>query len=622
MRILLLIVLLGFAAQMTYCQVTQSPKVLIIGIDGCKWEALDSAYTPHIDSLRATGTYSYDARTQAPTYSGPGWSSMLAGVWADKHGVTNNAFIGANYSQYPHFFKYADDHNPNFNLFSICHWAPINDFIVTSEDLKQNFGTDQEVTNTAVFLLQSNDPDVLFVHLDDVDGAGHGSGFSSSVPAYISAIETKDVQVGEIMAALNSRASLANENWIVIVSTDHGGLSTSHGGTSIDERRIFMIVSGQNAPVQELLPDTLGSTLTSFALDFDGVDDHIRIPDNAAFEFGSNSSFTIECRVKTSGWSGDPALVSDKNWNSGFNNGFGLFAQTNGSTWKANIGDGLLRVDLDGGTINDDQWHHLSLSVDRGGDAVLYQDGIELDRASMALIGDISSGMGIGLGQDGTFSYADYFDGIIDEVRIWNSALLDTTIANWSCQTVMASHPDYSNLIGYWKMDVGSGNSLIDSSPTGQSGDMYQGGVAGPGPVWVTPPGAIHCIDRQNMPEIVDVAVTALEHLCVPIQPAWELDGKSIIGGCNPILGQEFGQGRSTVHGFPNPSNGKFRIEFPFDGGVYDLEIFDSRGRLVLEKESLVEGVVDVNISGFPAGLYNYVIMGKKSYSGTIVLQK
>lgn len=623
MRTLILTLLLSFTTHLAICQSTTIPKVLIIGIDGCKWEALDSASTPHIDSLRATGTYSYDSRTQAPTYSGPGWSSMLTGVWADKHGVTNNAFIGANFGQYPHFFKYADSHNPNLNLFSICHWAPINDFIVTSEDLKQNFSTDQEVTNTAVFLLQSNDPDVLFVHLDDVDGAGHSNGFSSNVPSYLSAIETKDVQVGEIMAALNSRPSIASENWIVIVSTDHGGLGTNHGGTSIDERRIFVIVSGQYAPVQELTPDTLGNTPPSSALDFDGIDDHVRIPDNAAFEFGSNSNFTVECRVKTNGWSGDPAIVSDKNWNSGFNKGFGLFAQTNGSTWKANIGDGLLRIDLDGGTINDDQWHHLSLSVNRAGDAVLFQDGIELDRGNMALIGDISSSMGIGIGQDGTFTYPDFFDGVIDEVRIWNSALADTTIANWSCQDITTSHPDYMDLIGYWNLDAGSGTSLIDSSPTGQAGGMYAGNVAGPGPAWVTPGGAIYCIDRQNMPEIVDIAVTALEHLCVPIQSGWELDGKSLIGGCNPILGQGAGPQYSQANVFPNPTHGNFRIEFPFETGEeYNLKILNSQGKVVLERSNLLRGRIDLDISELPSGIYNYAIEGKVSFSGTIVHQK
>ena len=40
------------------------------------------------------------------TVSGPGWSSMLTGVWADKHGVHDNSFKGANYAKHPHFFHW------------------------------------------------------------------------------------------------------------------------------------------------------------------------------------------------------------------------------------------------------------------------------------------------------------------------------------------------------------------------------------------------------------------------------------------------------------------------------------------------------------------------------------
>lgn len=620
MRRILLILLVIFSFQDLLSQTHLTPRVLIIGIDGVKWEALDSAYTPVMDSLRDTGTYSYDARTQSPTYSGPGWSSMLTGVWADKHGVTNNSFIGSNYGQYPHFFKYADDHNPALELYSLAHWDPINDNIVTAEDLKINFQTDQGATDMATFLLRSTDPDVLFVHLDDVDGAGHGNGFSSSVPAYMSAIETKDVQVGEMMGALHSRSTLADEDWIVILSTDHGGIGTGHGGTTIDERRIFTIVSGPNVPVQELLPDTVGATTPSSALDFDGADDHVRIPDNSVFDFGSNVNFTVECRVKTSGWSGDPTMVSDKNWNSGFNKGFGIFAQTNGSTWKANIGDGILRIDLNGGTINDDEWHHLSLSVDRSGDAVLYQDGIELDRGSMALLGDITSGMGIGIGQDGTFTYPDFFDGIIDEVRIWNTVVADTAIADWTCQTLTASHPNYGNLIGYWKFDGGSGTSLVDSSPTGQAGAMYSGGTAGPGPAWVTPGGGLYCIDRSGMPEIVDVAVTALEHLCVPINPAWELEGKSLIGGCNPILGQvDFLEDEGAVV-VPNPWSGRCRIEFPYQvGESYNLQVLDLQGRVLLTKAEITTGTVTIEPYELPGGVYTFQLIGERTYRGTMI---
>ena len=67
-------------------------KVLIIGIDGCRSDALEIASTPTIDSLINEGIFSPDALNDDITISGPGWSANLCGVWSDKHQVTNNDF--------------------------------------------------------------------------------------------------------------------------------------------------------------------------------------------------------------------------------------------------------------------------------------------------------------------------------------------------------------------------------------------------------------------------------------------------------------------------------------------------------------------------------------------------
>lgn len=80
-----------------------TPKVLILGIDGCRPDALQAAATPNIDGLLQESVYSYDALTEGPTWSGVGWSGMLTGVWLAKHGVTDNSFSGSNFAAYPHF---------------------------------------------------------------------------------------------------------------------------------------------------------------------------------------------------------------------------------------------------------------------------------------------------------------------------------------------------------------------------------------------------------------------------------------------------------------------------------------------------------------------------------------
>ena len=68
-------------------------KVLVVGADGVRADALAVADTPVLDRLAAAGFRTFDASTQltGPTVSGPGWVSILTGVEPAQHGVFGNA---------------------------------------------------------------------------------------------------------------------------------------------------------------------------------------------------------------------------------------------------------------------------------------------------------------------------------------------------------------------------------------------------------------------------------------------------------------------------------------------------------------------------------------------------
>ena len=83
---------------------TTRKKVLLIGIDGCRPDALQAAHTPNLDSLIVGGAVSFVAQTGEHTISGPGWASMLTGVGIGKHGVVDNSFADPHFDTYPHFF--------------------------------------------------------------------------------------------------------------------------------------------------------------------------------------------------------------------------------------------------------------------------------------------------------------------------------------------------------------------------------------------------------------------------------------------------------------------------------------------------------------------------------------
>lgn len=247
----------------------KSKHVLIVGIDGLRPDVLQGASTPSLDALVSIGAVTHDAfaggelggDTEQPTFSGAGWSSVLTGVWADKHGVMFNVFDDANFNDYPHFFARLREKRPAAYLSSFVTWTPINESILASAEADEAFSPeagdsaegDIAVTAAVVTHLGVETPDVVFVHLDEVDHQGHVAGYSLMVPSYVSAVETVDAQIGEILSALRARDSYASEDWLVIVTTDHGGMGQGHGGQSEEERTIFLIVSGGSVQAGQVI---------------------------------------------------------------------------------------------------------------------------------------------------------------------------------------------------------------------------------------------------------------------------------------------------------------------------------------------------------------------------------
>lgn len=226
----------------------QKNKVLIIGIDGTRPDALLNANTPNLDDLWKNGAYSFTAKTDKISSSGICWTGMMTGVWHDKHKVISNAYKNPNIAEYPHFFRRFKEFDAASKRYSIVHWAPLHKILQQGDatdaiDVK----SDAAVSEKAVSRLAEEDVDVLFVHLDDVDHAGHATGYGAKKPTYLKAIEQADIHVGEIIAGLKKRSNYKNENWLVLVSTDHGGSEFGHGKDIPEHTTIFYIAAGKDA---------------------------------------------------------------------------------------------------------------------------------------------------------------------------------------------------------------------------------------------------------------------------------------------------------------------------------------------------------------------------------------
>lgn len=233
----------------------QNRKVLVIGIDGCRSDALQLANTPNLDAVMDSSLFTLSSWHTGITVSGPAWSTILTGVHWNKHGVTENGFSGKNFDNYPPFPTLAKQVLPNLKCVQVVEWAPLKDDINNAGwdySVKVGDGNANATADSAVIELADTSLDALFVYFDQVDLIGHGSGFSLTNSFYIGAIQNVDGAIGRVLTALYARPNYANEDWLVLCITDHGGIGINHGGNSIEEREIWWIAKGDAVDMQQI----------------------------------------------------------------------------------------------------------------------------------------------------------------------------------------------------------------------------------------------------------------------------------------------------------------------------------------------------------------------------------
>ena len=258
---------------------TERPhKVLFIGIDGMRADAFVAAATPNLDALAARGALSTTASTQRTgvIQSAPGWLSIATGVEADRHGVLENDGYATRDAGRPTFLHLA--HAAGLQTAAVAHWPDILVSVHDPDDVDAGLLRDDAgVGSDALGIVQQGETDVLFLHFDDVDHAGHASGFDPENPAYIAAIEGVDGHLGPLLGAATADAAA---DWLVVVTSDHGGSGTGHGDDIPSHTTVPFIVAAPGGPTGALpagvthmdTHPTVGAWLgLEVAADLDGV---------------------------------------------------------------------------------------------------------------------------------------------------------------------------------------------------------------------------------------------------------------------------------------------------------------------------------------------------------------
>ncbi len=223
-------------------------KVLLILADGMRPDSLEACGHPFISEILAHGTRYPAARTVMPSVTLPCHMSLFHSVAPERHGILTNTYV--------------PQVRPVRGLYEVLRAAGKKGAIFYDwEELKDlsrpgalSFSTflsghdggyeiaDARLTALAKSYLETDAPDFVFLYLGWPDCAGHDFGWMGE--EYLRAVRGSWDCIETICRGLD-------DEYLVIVTADHGGHGRSHGTELPEDMTIPILLSHRDLPAAE-----------------------------------------------------------------------------------------------------------------------------------------------------------------------------------------------------------------------------------------------------------------------------------------------------------------------------------------------------------------------------------
>jgi predicted AlkP superfamily pyrophosphatase or phosphodiesterase len=244
-------------------------KAIVIGYDGCTAEMLnntaDVSAIRHLLSDGGHGIFSYAGGRPYPeelmqeTSTAPGWCSMLTGTLADFNGIDDNGIV-KEIEPKTLFIKLIEDGAARSCGFYVSwggHFVDGNSTYLKEKEYIEANGLsasyicadddDGTCANTLGDIAKPDCSDFIFTILEYTDHTGHRCDYRSDVREYVEAFNSAEKAGESCIKAIESRPSYSDEDWLILITSDHGGFERGHGGPTLQERITFIISNKEGA---------------------------------------------------------------------------------------------------------------------------------------------------------------------------------------------------------------------------------------------------------------------------------------------------------------------------------------------------------------------------------------
>jgi predicted AlkP superfamily pyrophosphatase or phosphodiesterase len=220
-------------------QTKEEPYVVMLSVDGFRWDYHDKVETPNLDYIAETGVKAKSLKPAFPTKTFPNHYSMATGLYPDHHGIVLNSFYDDDMDKYYEIRNREAVENPDFydgepiwvtaenqNVISASYFwvgseAAVNGVSPTYwKKYDHSFPFEQRIDSVIAWLQlpEKERPHLILWYIHEPDNIGHHFGPDSK--EIEDCVVYLDSLIGVFITKIEELPN--NENINIIITSDHG----------------------------------------------------------------------------------------------------------------------------------------------------------------------------------------------------------------------------------------------------------------------------------------------------------------------------------------------------------------------------------------------------------------